>query len=48
MNGQIIDTSRKLDPGWTAYETSVLYNTFDVTNFLSEGGCGGVCGSVHV
>jgi len=37
VNGQNVDPTRKLDPGWTTYETRVLYSTFDVSRLVKEG-----------
>ena len=34
VNGKNVDTTRKLDPAWTAYETRVLYSAFDVSSLL--------------
>ncbi len=31
LNGNIVDPSRKLDPGWTTYEKRTLIVSFDVT-----------------
>jgi alpha-L-rhamnosidase len=31
LNGKNVDPSRKLDPGWTAYEKRTLLASFDVT-----------------
>ncbi|HEX7411678.1 MAG TPA: family 78 glycoside hydrolase catalytic domain [Bacteroidales bacterium] len=43
MNGQIVDSTRFLDPAQTNYEQYALYSTFDVTNFLQKGNnCFGV------
>ena len=36
INGLEVDESRKMDPGWTAYETRVLYAAFDVTALLAK------------
>jgi len=37
VNGENVDPTRKLDPGWTTYEARVLYSTFDVTKLLTTG-----------
>jgi len=37
MNGQIVDSTRFLDPAQTNYEQYALYSTFDVTHFLQKG-----------
>ncbi len=31
INGEKIDSSRKLDPGWTTYEKRTLFVSFDLT-----------------
>ena len=31
LNGQSVDASRKLDPGWTTYEKRTLFVTYDLT-----------------
>jgi hypothetical protein len=31
LNGNNVDPSRKLDPGWTTFEKRTLLATFDVT-----------------
>jgi len=37
FNGENVDPSRKLDPGWTTYQKRVLYTSFDVTSMLQSG-----------
>ena len=37
INGQQVDSTRRLDPGWTEYELRSLYTTFDVTQLLMAG-----------
>lgn len=37
MNGQIVDSTRFLDPAQTDYEQYALYSTFDVTRLLNKG-----------
>ena len=37
VNGQRVDETRRLDPGWTEYELRVLYVSFDVTALLQAG-----------
>ncbi len=37
LNGQLIDSTRFLDPAQTNYEQYALYSTFDVTNLIKEG-----------
>ena len=32
LNGDKIDPSRKLDPGWTTYEKRTLFVSFDLTS----------------
>jgi alpha-L-rhamnosidase len=32
LNGEKIDSSRKLDPGWTTYEKRTLFVSFDLTS----------------
>ena len=32
LNGQNVDPSRKLDPGWTTYEKRTLFVSFDLTS----------------
>lgn len=34
LNGQAADPSRKLDPGWTTYQKTVLYSTFNVSSLV--------------
>ena len=36
LNGAKVG-DRFLSPGWTNYEKHILYNTFDITNYLNEG-----------
>ena len=37
FNGQQVDSTRRLDPGWTEYRLRSLYTTFDVTKLLLPG-----------
>lgn len=37
MNGQLVDSTRFLDPAQTNYEQYALYSTFDVTHLLKTG-----------
>jgi alpha-L-rhamnosidase len=37
LNGQKVDESRKLDPGWTTYEKRTLYVSYDFTSTLKVG-----------
>ncbi|MGC9352410.1 MAG: family 78 glycoside hydrolase catalytic domain [Mariniphaga sp.] len=37
MNGQLVDSTRFLDPAQTNYEQYALYSTFDVTNLIEKG-----------
>jgi hypothetical protein len=34
MNGALVDATRRLDPGWTPFERTVLYATYDVADQL--------------
>jgi hypothetical protein len=34
LNGQSVDPSRKLDPGWTTYEKRTLFATYDLSTTL--------------
>lgn len=34
LNGQSVDPSRKLDPGWTTYEKRTLFASYDLTTTL--------------
>jgi alpha-L-rhamnosidase len=34
LNGQSVDASRKLDPGWTTYEKRTLFVTYDLTSTI--------------
>ena len=34
LNGQSVDDSRKLDPGWTTYEKRTLFASYDLTTTL--------------
>jgi alpha-L-rhamnosidase len=34
LNGQSVDASRKLDPGWTTYEKRTLFVSYDVSTTL--------------
>jgi alpha-L-rhamnosidase len=34
LNGQSVDDSRKLDPGWTTYEKRTLFVSYDLTKTL--------------
>jgi alpha-L-rhamnosidase len=34
LNGQSVDASRKLDPGWTTYEKRTLFVSYDLTKTL--------------
>lgn len=36
LNGKRIG-DHELDPGWTNYQESILYSTYDVTNFIDQG-----------
>ncbi|UJR36739.1 hypothetical protein I4U23_029454 [Adineta vaga] len=37
LNGQSVDPSRKLDPGWTTYEKRTLFASYDLTLMLIMG-----------
>ncbi|MFV0268814.1 MAG: family 78 glycoside hydrolase catalytic domain [Draconibacterium sp.] len=37
LNGQLVDSTRFLDPAQTNYEQYALYSTFDVTSLLEKG-----------
>lgn len=37
MNGDAIDSSRKLDPGWTTYQKRTLFVSYDVTSKIKVG-----------
>ena len=37
LNGEAVDPTRKLDPGWTTYEKRTLYVSFDVQPMLLSG-----------
>ena len=37
INGQYVDPTRKLDPGWTTYQKRTLYVSFDVASLLLSG-----------
>jgi len=37
INGQNVDPSRRLDPGWTTFEKRCLYTSFDVTKLIDSG-----------
>ncbi|CAF0993590.1 unnamed protein product [Rotaria sordida] len=37
LNGNKVDTSRKLDPGWTSYEKRTLVASFDLTANITAG-----------
>ena len=34
VNGQSVDPSRKLDPGWTTYEKRTLFVSYDLTSMI--------------
>lgn len=37
LNGQSVDASRKLDPGWTTYEKRTLFVSYDLTSTVKPG-----------
>ena len=37
LNGENVDPSRKLDPGWTSYQKRTLFVSFDVTSKIRAG-----------
>jgi len=37
INGENVDPTRRLDPGWTTYEKRVLYASYDVSKMLTNG-----------
>lgn len=37
LNGQSVDMSRKLDPGWTTYEKRTLFVSYDLTSKVQAG-----------
>lgn len=37
LNGQSVDPSRKLDPGWTTYEKRTLFVSYDLTSKIQPG-----------
>ncbi|CAF0891622.1 unnamed protein product [Adineta ricciae] len=37
INGQSVDPSRKLDPGWTTYEKRTLFVSYDLTSTIKLG-----------
>lgn len=37
LNGESVDPSRKLDPGWTSYQKRTLFASYDVTSKIRVG-----------
>lgn len=37
FNGNNVDPTRRLDPGWTTFQSRCLYTSFDVTKMVQQG-----------